>query len=207
MAQVETKPPVVTIKAIGFDLGGVILGSERQIFYRYCQEAFEVAIDQHLSQLERGDIAIDEFWQRVTASLGVDYQPEIDRQLWRKNFIHNTPVRSELIELTDRLRANGYKTAILSNTHAEHVDINSHRHIFDHFDEALMSNQIGATKPEAKAYLSLCRRLGVLPSQVVFIDDLAVNVAGAEAVGMKAIEFHGYEDLVKRLELLNVKTD
>lgn len=202
------------IKAVGFDLGGVLLTSERQKLYRYCQEAFgapideiEVAIDAHLMSLERGDIEIKQFWQKVTKSLGVDYEPSKDMQLWSKNFTENTPIHHNLLDLSDRLRKRGIKTGILSNTHAEHIEINEHRHIFEHFDVAVMSSQIHAAKPEPRAYLELCRQLKVLPSVVVFIDDLAENVAGAEAVGMKGVEFHGYNDLIERLNKLGVETN
>lgn len=194
------------IKAVGFDIGGVILSSERPQFLRYCQAAFGVGMDEiqaaityHQQPLERGEIPLDEFWRRVTKALGVDYDPDVDLELWTEHYIQDTPIATVLLELSDHLRANGIKTGVLSNTHMEHEHLNQGRHIFDHFDKVMLSHEIGAVKPEPKAYLSLCHALGVIPSELVFIDDLSVNVEGANALGIHGIKYLGYADLAKRL--------
>ncbi|MBS3940048.1 MAG: HAD-IA family hydrolase [Actinobacteria bacterium] len=45
----------------------------------------------------------------------------------------------------------------------------------------------GLMEPDPAFYAVVCRRLGVLPEQAVFVDDLAVCVEGAEAVGMTGV--------------------
>ncbi|HSX14339.1 MAG TPA: HAD family phosphatase [Candidatus Saccharimonadales bacterium] len=201
-------------KAIGFDIGGVILPSERQRLYSYCQAVFgapvdeiESAINSHLNDLETGSINLDQFWKDVTKSLGVDYNAKVDRALWADHYIADTPVRTELLELSDRLRQRGYKTGLLSNTHAEHAILNRYRHIFNHFDAAVLSHEIHAVKPEPEAFLALCKALEVLPSDTIFIDDLATNVAGAERVGMVGLEYFGYQDLVQKLNQLGIEAN
>ena len=44
-------------------------------------------------------------------------------------------------------------------------------------------------KPDAAIYHLALDRFGLLPTQAVFVDDNADNVAGAEAVGMHAVLF------------------
>jgi FMN phosphatase YigB (HAD superfamily) len=47
--------------------------------------------------------------------------------------------------------------------------------------------------------------MGAKPSEAIFIDDLKRNVIGARKVGIKSIQFIGYEDLVKHLKVLGIK--
>ncbi len=201
-------------KAVAFDLGGVVVGSMVPHFLEYTQQVLGVplpqlveALDLYRPAMERGETSPQQFWRQLTAKLGIKYEPDKDLQLWTAGYLENSPVRTEILDLADRLRTNGYKVGMLSNTTAEHVAINLGRHIFEHFDPALMSNQLGARKPEAAAFQALLAKLGTKPEETIFIDDLEENVAGAEAVGIKAIKFAGYSPLVDELKRLGVNTD
>lgn len=62
-----------------------------------------------------------------------------------------------------------------------------------------VSCRTGVRKPDRAAYLGPARRLGVAPGDCLFVDDKARNVAGAEAVGMPAIEFESAAQLRREL--------
>lgn len=55
------------------------------------------------------------------------------------------------------------------------------------FDICLNSAQIGKAKPEKAIYLLAAEKLRLSPQEILFMDDLAENVTGAEAVGMQTI--------------------
>ena len=55
------------------------------------------------------------------------------------------------------------------------------------FEGIVVSGVEGVVKPEPEIYQILFDRYGVDPSQAVFMDDNEKNVAGSEAVGLKAI--------------------
>ena len=57
------------------------------------------------------------------------------------------------------------------------------------FDAIVISAEVGVAKPDAKIYHIILDRLGVAPAEAVFVDDFSENVAGARAVGMRAIRF------------------
>lgn len=201
-------------KSVSFDLGGVVTESAVPNFFNYAEEALNVSHEDfnrvfeiHRDGLERGDASPEEFWQSMCKSLGVEYKPDEDLHLWTSHFIQDSPIRTEILDLADRLKKNGYKVGMLSNTTVQHVAINTTRHIFEHFDPALMSNEIHAIKPEAKAYMILAERLELKPEEIIFVDDLEENVAGANAVGMHGIKYAGYAPLVKELRQLGVKVD
>jgi FMN phosphatase YigB (HAD superfamily) len=74
-----------------------------------------------------------------------------------------------------------------------------------HFDSLVLSHEIRARKPAAAFYEECVRRAGCRPDQCVFIDDLAVNVAGAEACGLRGIVYRHPEDLPAKLRALGIE--
>lgn len=59
--------------------------------------------------------------------------------------------------------------------------------IIGEFDAMVDGRSDGVLKPDPAAYLLMCERLGVDPSDVVFVDDQPVNLAGATAVGLQCV--------------------
>lgn len=70
------------------------------------------------------------------------------------------------------------------------------------FDEKVLSYQIGAVKPDPFAYETAATRLGVLPEECVFIDDLERFCVAAEDVGMKAIWHTDTKQTINKIEEL-----
>jgi putative hydrolase of the HAD superfamily len=60
--------------------------------------------------------------------------------------------------------------------------------VFDLFDLVLESRAIGIRKPEPRFYRMACEALAVEPEQVVYLDDLGVNLKPARAMGMHTIK-------------------
>ena len=54
-------------------------------------------------------------------------------------------------------------------------------------DALVDGSHLGMLKPDPRIYLLMTGRLEVEPSDVVFLDDQPVNLAGATAVGMTAV--------------------
>jgi putative hydrolase of the HAD superfamily len=51
------------------------------------------------------------------------------------------------------------------------------------------SCRLRATKPDPVAYTEVLAELGADPAEVTFVDDRPANVAGAAAVGLRAVLF------------------
>ena len=62
------------------------------------------------------------------------------------------------------------------------------RRVMDLFDLVLESSREGVRKPQPRFYEIACERLGVNPKEVVFLDDLGVNLKPARAMGMTTIK-------------------
>lgn len=71
---------------------------------------------------------------------------------------------------------------------------------FRRFRDIVVSGQEKMLKPDPAIYFLALDRFGLKPADALFIDDRAINVAGAEAVGMNAMLFSGAADLRARLE-------
>jgi HAD superfamily hydrolase (TIGR01509 family) len=59
-------------------------------------------------------------------------------------------------------------------------------------------------KPDPAIYYRALDRFGLKPSEALFVDDRAINVEGARAVGMYAHLFTGADDLRVRLRAENL---
>ena len=73
------------------------------------------------------------------------------------------------------------------------------RAFFDRFRDIVVSGEEKLLKPDPAIYYLALDRFRLRPDEALFIDDRAINVEGAEAVGMKAHLFTTAEDLRARL--------
>ena len=72
------------------------------------------------------------------------------------------------------------------------------------FDVALSSCYLGLRKPDVAIYKRALDIVGRPPERVLFIDDRRENVAAADAVGIKGIQFQGADSLRGELVSLGV---
>ena len=72
----------------------------------------------------------------------------------------------------------------------------------DSFDQAkiYVSHEIGARKPEAAAFRAVVADMGMAPQRILFFDDIAENVAGARACGVRAVQVKTAGDVERALE-------
>jgi putative hydrolase of the HAD superfamily len=74
------------------------------------------------------------------------------------------------------------------------------------FEAFFTSCYLGQVKPDEAIYLNALGMAGCPPDRAVFIDDRALNVEPATALGLKAILFCGLEELRESLRELGVAT-
>ncbi len=200
-------------KAIGFDLNGVVVGNAIPHMLDYVKTKLDVpavklkdCFTKYSPALDRGDITDREFWEMVNRDLGIKADIELEEEYRIGHYLKDAPLRKRVLELADRLRAAGYKVGLLSNIEAEELALNRTRHIFEHFDAVVFSNEIAAVKPDVAAYEELIKRLGLQkPEELIFIDDLIENVVGAQKLGIYGIKFAGYSVLKQELEELGIR--
>jgi putative hydrolase of the HAD superfamily len=62
------------------------------------------------------------------------------------------------------------------------------------------SRKVGLRKPEPAFYELACTTAGVAPDEVVFLDDLGINLKPAKAMGMTTIKVVTPEQAIADLE-------
>jgi 2-haloacid dehalogenase len=72
------------------------------------------------------------------------------------------------------------------------------------FRDIVVSGEVKLLKPDAAIYYLALDRFGLRPDEALFVDDRAINVMGAELVGMRAHLFTSAEDLRARLVAENL---
>lgn len=75
----------------------------------------------------------------------------------------------------------------LSNTNSlQWRGMISHWPHAEYFEHRFLSFELGAVKPDAAIYERVIERLPVAPGKVLFLDDVALNVEGARAAGLRS---------------------
>lgn len=108
-------------------------------------------------------------------------------------------LNQNVIDLLSKLKKN-YLLCLLSNTNEIHNEYGyRHYNFLNHFDKLFLSYEVGAVKPQKEIYQAVETFTQKPSSEHLFIDDILEYVEGAKSCGWDAIQFKGYDDLVKEL--------
>jgi epoxide hydrolase-like predicted phosphatase len=198
----------MTIRAVVFDIGGVLADCEPMDFGRRAEA-------EH--GLPPGSLGagLEEVWAAgaiggiteadVTAALlersGLTAE-QVDAllaEMWRQYLgVANT----ELIEWARALRP-AYRTGILSNSFVGAREREQALFGFDELvDDLVYSHEVGLSKPDPAIWELTARRLSVEPTEVAFLDDQRRNVEAAREFGFAAVLFENTAQAVADLEAL-----
>lgn len=201
----DAAPSHRTFDAVLWDFGGVILSSPFDAFSRYEREhGLPVdfirtvnATDPHTNawaRLERSDITAVEFDEVFAAEA-----ERIGHRVPGRDVLAllSGDVRPDMVAALDRVCAEGYRTACLTNNMSgEHKSAERGETIaaiMARFDAIVESSKVGVRKPEPRFYEIACELLDVQPDRCVFLDDLGINLKPAAAMGMHTIKVLGSE--------------
>ncbi|MBN2200064.1 MAG: HAD family phosphatase [Candidatus Aminicenantes bacterium] len=200
------------IRVVIFDMGKVLVWFDNAIFFRKLaalagipeervREAAHVKLEL-VRSFDRGDVSPAEFKERVCSALGLSMTYEAFYEIFNDVFT----LIPENAEILRRLKAAGFKTVLLSNTDTERYAFL--RRTFPElkvFDDYVLSYEVKLLKPEPGMYRETLRRAGAAPGECVFIDDMAVNIEAARALGIPSVHYaRGTTDLEKELKALGL---
>jgi epoxide hydrolase-like predicted phosphatase len=94
-----------------------------------------------------------------------------------------------------------YRTAILSNSLVGAREKERERYGFEDMTDLIVySHEVGMSKPDPRVYRLTCERLGVLPEETIFLDDVEPAVDAAREVGMQAVLFKDNTQAIADIE-------
>lgn len=205
-AGVSPPGPAPAVKAVVFDLGGVLLRLRDPI------ENFELTITEpeflelwlkcsSFREFERGAIDADSFAQSVVEELGLpmDWRHFLDR-------FHGWPqtLFPESVALLGAIPS-GIRRVLLSNTNAAHwgrEEISGA--LAGLFDLEFLSFRTGLLKPDRAAFDQVREACGCDAGEILFFDDNPGNVAAALAAGLRAFLSRGPAEARQILDELQV---
>ncbi|XP_034872905.1 LOW QUALITY PROTEIN: acyl-CoA dehydrogenase family member 10 [Mirounga leonina] len=204
-----------TYRAVIFDMGGVLIPSPGRV-------AAEWELQNHIPpgtirkawilggengpwmKLTRGEITTEDFLQefgRLCSDIAKTSVPVASffSLLTSEQAAQQFPVMTEAIT---QIRAKGLRTAVLSNnfylTNGKSF-LPLDRKQFDVVVESCLE---GLCKPDPRIYKLCLERLGLQPSESIFLDDLELNIKAAASLGIHTIQVDDPETAVKELETL-----
>jgi epoxide hydrolase-like predicted phosphatase len=206
-----TAPPV---RAVVFDFGGVLITPITTLLA-------EVAGWHDVSMVEMLDVLMgpretstaDHPWHRAergeltTAAMQAEVVPFAEAagltlrgDEYERVLSGEFTVQRAVVERIVRLREDGFRTGLLTNSFVEfrphleaHVD-------FALFDVVVDSSEVGHRKPEPPIYELTTRLLGVSPGEILYLDDFAANLVGAQAAGWRTIHVTDVEVALAELD-------
>ena len=188
------------IQAVIFDLGRVLVAIDNR---RMVEKLFGHINSNDPELVEKtmkspmmidlclGQIEMEEVHRRTCRDGHLDMSFDMFKNLWRSIFYTMDGAEELVMQLNDNV-----KLGLLSDTDAVHWEyIRKHWPWLEVIERPTLSFELGLMKPDPAIYLKAAENVGAAPEQCLFIDDLAVNVDGACAVGMTAIQFENTEQI------------
>jgi len=156
-----------------------------------------------LFELETGRMTEAAFLKSLSAELSLQLGREVELHGFGERYFEHLHPNDEMIDYMRGLREQGYKLAICTNNVREWERLwRAKLPVDEIFDAVVDSAFVGSRKPERRIYELTLERLGVQPTQAVFIDDIELNCDAARELHMQAVWFQNNEQAIAELEAL-----
>jgi epoxide hydrolase-like predicted phosphatase len=190
------------IEAVLFDFGGVFTGSpfhavrdsgllgghDPEVIIDVVFGPYDRDTDHPWHRLERGELSV-EAARTLLIELATERGLDIDPFDTLKGMAVGGGAADEYVERTRQLRADGYKTALVTNNVREFADgWRSLIPVDELFDVVVDSSMIGMRKPDPRIFHHALAALGgIAPDRAAFLDDFVGNIDAAGALGIHGI--------------------
>jgi len=211
---VSVRTPVKQIRAVWTDFGGVLTPPAPESMDAYCTKvgiapdtlaramttvARTYGVRDPMAPLDTPLVSEHDWARQVEQVLARDFAVDIDLGDPGEALFAHRPVNLPWLAWLARLRAGGIFVGLLSNmvpTWEPRWQLMVPRTFFD---GVVLSHEVGFRKPAREIFVHAATIAGFDADACALVDDLAVNCAGAEAAGWRAIEFADTAAAVDRL--------
>jgi putative hydrolase of the HAD superfamily len=196
------------VRAVFFDLGGVILRTEDHgprarlaerlgmSYQELAKLVFEGGPDRSGARASLGQISEEQHWRDVMGVLGL---PEDQFESFRDEFFAGDTMDPALLDFLRGLHPQ-VKTGLISNAWGDMRNWLERGGYADAFDVFAISAEVGIAKPAAGIYELALRAADVQPQEAAFVDDTSENVEASRGLGMQGILFRSTEQTLAELK-------
>lgn len=181
------------VRFVYFDINGCLVRFFHRAFTRVAAEKgvladlIETTFWHYNDAICRGEMTITEFNNHISKELkitGID---------WQKYYMDAVDPIQEMHELVT-WASKYYQVGLLSNIMPGFIDEMLKNGLLPKvdFDVIIDSSVVGAIKPEPKIYKIAEEKSGVLPSEILFVDDSRSNIMAAQKCGWHVMWFDDY---------------
>lgn len=182
------------IKAIIFDMDGLMIDSERVTFECYQERLkdMNLTMDEEFYKTLLGK-PIKGIYQRFYDVYENDFPIENViqdvHQLMAERFeTEGVPVKKGLVELLHYLKDNNYKTIVATSSNRDRVDkILAQAKITEFFDDSICGDEVTKGKPNPEVFLKSCQKLGVNVDEAIVLEDSEAGIQASYDANIKVI--------------------
>lgn len=192
------------ITVVAFDYGGVIARriDETAVLHmaavaRAEPARFLPALWNHRAAYDAGTLGAREYWNAVVREARGDASAEpveLDETTRETLLILDAVgwmcINPGMVRWMGELRQAGLRLVLISNMAGATYDMVVKPAPWLHlFDQVVLSGWEGVNKPDRRIFDAAVQKMGTAPHEMLFIDDIPANVAGAQAAGYHALPF------------------
>lgn len=182
------------IKAIIFDMDGLMIDSERVTFecYQEILKGMNLTMDEEFYKTLLGK-PLKGIYQRFYDVYGNDFPIEdvikdVHALMAKRFETEGVPIKTGLKSLLEYLKENNYKTIVATSSNRERVDtILSQAQITDYFDDSICGDEVTKGKPNPEVFLKSCQKLGVNVDEAIVLEDSEAGIQASYDAGIKVI--------------------
>jgi len=197
----------MSIRAVFFDLGGVILRTEYQAPRQHLAERFGMDYEDidkivfgtaSAARASIGEITEEQHWHNVMKVLKF---PAAEYKRVATEFFGGDVIDLTILNFLRSIKPK-YKVGLISNAWSGLRSYIEREKFDDAFHHMIISAEVGVTKPEAKIYQIALEQFQVKAKEAVFVDDVLENIEACGKLGMQGIHFKDPESALRQLKAL-----
>ena len=183
---------IMNIKAIIFDMDGVIIDSE----YYFVKRTLHFAKENHFDiSFEDASRCVGFSYQDYLSYLSKLFQIEktfiadmLESYKRKHPFSYKPLINHDALELIDYLKGSPYRIALASSTYRTILDEKLDQiGLKEVFEVEMSGDLLKKAKPDPEIYLQCASKLKLQPSECIAIEDSRVGIQAAHKAGMKVI--------------------
>ena len=182
------------IKAIIFDMDGLMINSERVTYECYVQVLKKMGLsmsEDFYKQLlgktlpTAFEIMYNEYGRDFPMQQVLDDVHQMMNEIFEKDGV---PLKKGLIELLTYLKEHDYLTIVATSSTRKRVEhLLTMADVLKYYDDSICGDEVTNGKPNPEVFLKACQKLGVNPQEAIVLEDSEAGIEAAYRANIPVI--------------------